>query len=164
MVIGQGGETMASVVGRLLRERGHTLSTAESCTGGMIGAMITSEPGASEYYLGGVVAYANAVKQGQLGVPPEILAEHGAVSEPVAEAMARGCREQFASDWALSVTGIAGPAGGTDEKPVGLVYTALAGPHGCDVHRHVFPAQREHIRRRTSMTALNYLRLAMKGK
>ncbi len=161
LVVGQDGVTMAPAVGQLLGGRGQTLATAESCTGGMIGRMITDVPGASAYYLGGVVAYANEIKTAFLAVPAEMLAAHGAVSEAVAEAMARGCRERFASDWAVSVTGIAGPDGGTEDKPVGLVYIGVAGPDRCAVHRHVFPHGREQMRCRTALAALNHLRLAL---
>ena len=162
-VVGEGDATMASVVGGLLRNRKEHLATAESCTGGLVGQLITSVPGSSDYYLGGVVAYANQVKQDSLGVGKELIAARGAVSEQVAAAMAEGCRERFRSDWALSVTGIAGPDGGTDEKPVGLVYIGLAGPSGTRVHKHIFPGDRETIRLRTALAALNYLRLAMLG-
>lgn len=161
LVVGEGEITMAAAVGQLLSRTGQTLATAESCTGGMIGRMITDAPGASAYYVGGTVAYANEVKIAHLGVPAETLAAHGAVSEEVAEAMACGCRSRFASDWAISVTGIAGPGGGTEDKPAGLVYIALAGPGGCTVHRHVFPGPRRQVRHRTATAALNYLRLAL---
>ena len=160
-VVGAEAVTMAPAVGHLLAGRRETLATAESCTGGMIGQMITDTPGASAYYVGGIVAYANEVKTAELGVGAELLADEGAVSEPVAEAMALGCLRRFASDWAVSVTGVAGPAGGTDAKPVGLVYIALAGARGCDVHRHVFPGPRRQIRRRTATAALNHVRLAL---
>ena len=161
LVVGADGVTMAPAVGQLLVERGQTLATAESCTGGMIGQMITDTPGASAYYLGGIVAYANEIKIAQLGVDGEMLGLEGAVSERVAEAMSLGCRGRFASDWALSVTGIAGPEGGTEAKPVGLVYIGLAGAGRCAVHRHTFPGPRRQIRRRTAVAALNHLRLAL---
>ena len=161
LVVGEGDETMASAVGDLLRRAGRTLATAESCTGGLIGELITDAPGASDYYLGGIVAYANRIKQQALSVPAELLAAHGAVSDPVAGAMAAGARKQFGSDWALAVTGIAGPAGGSEEKPVGLVFIGLSGPQTAKVHRHVFPGTRPLIRRRAAFTALNHLRLAL---
>ncbi len=163
LVVGEGEDTMASVVGRLLRQKGQTLATAESCTGGLLGSLLTAVPGSSEYYLGGAVSYANAAKQALLGVPAELLERHGAVSDPVAAAMAERCRRRLAADWALAVTGIAGPGGGSEDKPVGLVYTALAGPPGTTVTRHLFPGNREHIRERSAMAALNELRLAMRG-
>lgn len=161
-VLGEGEATMASVVGDLLREAGHTLSTAESCTGGLLGSMITEVPGASDYYAGGVVSYANEAKRDVLGVPEGLMKSHGAVSEPVAKAMAAGVRERMGTDYALAITGIAGPAGGSESKPVGLVYIALASPDALDVHRHVFPGDRQAIRRRSATAALNHLRLALR--
>lgn len=161
LVVGTDSDTMASVVGRLLRERGQTLATAESCTGGLLGQMITAVSGASDYYLGGVVSYADQAKRDLLGVPQELLEEHGAVSERVGAAMADGCRSRFAADWAVGITGIAGPTGGTDEKPVGLAWVALSGPAGTQTHRHVLPGTRGHIRRRAAMAALNHVRLAL---
>jgi nicotinamide-nucleotide amidase len=161
LVFGEGEQTLASVVGEMLRARGQTLSTAESCTGGLIGQRITATPGASEYYLGGTIAYANTVKERALGVTAEALAAEGAVSEPVAEQMVRGSREATGSDWAISVTGIAGPAGGSDEKPVGLVYIGIAGPDICRVHRHVLGGTRDLIRHRTAMVAMNHLRMIL---
>jgi len=160
-VVGEDDETIASVVGAMLRQRGQTLATAESCTGGLIGEQITDVPGASDYFLGGAVCYANDVKRDVLGVDEGLLAAHGAVSEPVAEAMATGCRERFGSDWAIATTGIAGPTGGTESKPVGLVYLSLAGPDGTEVHRHVFSGTRQFIRRQAALAGLNYLRLAL---
>ncbi len=161
-VVGEGEQTMASVVGRRLVDAGQTLATAESCTGGLIGEMITAVSGSSEYFLGGFVTYANDAKADLLGVDEALLAEHGAVSEPVARAMADGCRQRLDADWALAVTGIAGPTGGTEEKPVGLVFIALAGPADTAVHRHVFPGDRGIIRRRAATAALNHLRLALR--
>ena len=161
LVVGEGDVTMAPAVGKLLLDRGETLATAESCTGGMIGQMITETPGASAYYLGGVVAYANEIKTAELGVPAGLLAFEGAVSEPVAEAMAVGCRSRFSSDWAVGVTGIAGPEGGTASKPVGLVYIAVAGGAGCEVHRHSFHPPRRRVRHRAALAALNHVRLAL---
>ena len=124
-------DSLAAVVLRLLRERGQTLAVAESCTGGGLGAALAAVPGASDGFLGGVIAYANPVKQALLGVPAELLEAHGAVSDPVALAMAEGARRCTGADWALAITGVAGPGGGSDEKPVGLVHLAVAGPDGC---------------------------------
>jgi len=164
LVIGEGEHAMPAAVGMLLRRRGQTLATAESCTGGLIGGMITDVSGASDYYLGGVISYANVVKRDVLGVGADILAANGAVSESVARAMAQGCREKFRADWAVSVTGIAGPSGGSDQrqKPVGLVYIALAGPDCDETHRHVLPGDRAGIRTRAALAALNHLRLRLK--
>ncbi len=161
LVFGEGEETLASAVGRLLKEHSQTLATAESCTGGWIGQMITAVPGSSDYYLGGVVAYSNAAKNRMLSVPNDVLAADGAVSEASVQAMAEGCRKRFSSDWAIAVTGIAGPAGGSDKKPVGLVYIALAGPGNTEVHRNVFAGTREVVRRRAALSAINCLRLAL---
>ena len=128
---GVDGDSLASVVLEQLRQRGETLAVAESCTGGGLGAALASVPGASDVFQGGVIAYANAVKQGLLGVPAALLETHGAVSDPVAMAMAEGARRATGATWAIAVTGIAGPGGGTVEKPVGLVHIAVAGPGGC---------------------------------
>jgi len=153
--------SMESAVGALLCRAGKTLATAESCTGGMVGAMRTRSPGSSEYYLGGGVSYANSVKQNQLGVSAELLQQHGAVSEPVALAMARGVRERLGAEYGIAITGVAGPTGGTKEKPVGLVYTALATPNGVTAVRHLLPGDRDMIRLRASLAALNALRLEL---
>jgi len=161
LVFGQGDETLAAVTGAALRRGGGSLAVAESCTGGMIAAMITEVPGASEYFLGGVVAYANSAKTDLLGVDASLIADRGAVSEPVAAAMAEGVRARFGADWGIGVTGIAGPTGGSAEKPVGLVFIALAGPAGSAVHRHVFSGSRDIVRRRAALAALNHLRLAL---
>jgi nicotinamide-nucleotide amidase len=164
LVVGEGDESMASAVGDLLRARRQTLAVAESCTGGMLGQMITVVPGASDYFLGGLVTYANGAKTKFLDVPGEMLKEHGAVSEPVARTMAERCRERFGSDWALSVTGIAGPGGGTEEKPVGLVHMGLAGPGGVEATHRIFGGTRPIVRLRASLAAMNNLRLALLRK
>ena len=164
VVIGTGPETLGSVVANLLLSRKQTLSLAESCTGGLLGEMITSLSGASGYFLGSAVCYANTAKRDILGVPREMLDDCGAVSEPVAREMARGARDRFDSDWALSLTGIAGPAGGSPDKPVGLVFIGLAGPNTNRVFRHVFASSREQIRQRAAVTALNHLRVALLGQ
>lgn len=164
LVVGVDGQTMPAAVGELLRQAGATLATAESCTGGLVGELVTSVAGSSDYYLGGVVAYANDAKGDLLAVPEALIREQGAVSEAVAAAMAEGCRRRFGSDWAISVTGIAGPGGGSEDKPVGLVYVGLAGPAGTTVHRHILPATRAIVRLRAALTALNHLRLALMGQ
>jgi nicotinamide-nucleotide amidase len=160
-VVGEEEDTMADVVGRLLRQRGQTLAVAESCTGGLIGKMLTDASGSSDYFRGGVLAYANDLKRDLLGVNESMLIEHGAVSEPVAQAMAEGVRLRANADYALSVTGIAGPTGGTQEKPVGLVYLALASEEGTQVFRHLLPGTREIVRLRVALTAMNHLRLLL---
>ena len=164
VIIGAGSETLSSVVAKLLVSRKQTLSLAESCTGGLVGEMITSLSGASGYFLGSAVCYANTAKRDILGVPQEMLDDCGAVSEPVAREMAQGARDRFSSDWALSLTGIAGPDGGSPGKPVGLVFIGLAGPNTNRVFRHVFASRREQIRQRAALASLNHLRGALLGQ
>jgi nicotinamide-nucleotide amidase len=142
----------------LLRARGLTLGTAESCTGGLVAARVTGVPGSSDVFLGGVVAYANEVKRRELGVSAELLEEHGAVSAEVAAAMARGARERLGVDVAVSVTGIAGPDGGSEEKPVGLVYLHAEGPDGGVGREFSFPGDRPSIRARSVVGALHLVR------
>jgi nicotinamide-nucleotide amidase len=137
-----------------LADRHLTLGTAESCTGGLIGALITAVPGSSAWYRGGVVAYANELKVDLLGVRPETLAADGAVSAATAGEMASGARIRLRVDLAVSVTGIAGPAGGSDDKPVGLVFIGLATPRGVRVSRHVFPGDRDAVRAAAAARAL----------
>jgi nicotinamide-nucleotide amidase len=148
----------AELVLSLLRERGLTLATAESCTGGLVGARLTDVPGSSDVYVGGVVAYADQMKRDQLGVPSEVLASHGAVSAETAAAMAEGARTRLGADVAVSVTGIAGPGGGSEEKPVGLVHLHAVGPAGELSRRFDFPGDRETIRRRATVGALHLVR------
>ncbi|MGH3033878.1 MAG: CinA family nicotinamide mononucleotide deamidase-related protein [Gaiellaceae bacterium] len=142
----------------LCRGRGWTLATAESLTGGLVGARLTDPAGASDVYLGGVVAYSNRAKESRLGVPTELLARHGAVSAEVAEAMAVGARRELEADVAVAVTGIAGPAGGTQEKPVGLVYVSVESPDDASTDRVVLPGDREAVRARATALALHALR------
>jgi len=142
----------------LCRARGLTVATAESCTGGLVAARLTSIPGSSDVVLGGLVAYANEVKERELGVPAALLVEHGAVSAQVAEAMARGARDRLRADVAVSVTGVAGPGGGTDEKPVGLVYCHASGPDGELGREFNFPGDRAAIRARSVVIALHLVR------
>ena len=160
---GADDDSMAAVVLALLRQRGQTLAVAESCTGGGLGSALAAVPGASDVFLGGVIAYANSVKQGVLGVPAALLERHGAVSDPVAEAMAQGVRRITGADWALAVTGVAGPGGGSSLKPVGLVHLALAGPGSCSSEGVRFGASRGRswIQTLSSGEALNRLRLAL---
>jgi nicotinamide-nucleotide amidase len=152
------GEKMEEVVGLKLTVGGYTLSVAESCTGGLIAQRLTEVPGSSKYFIEGVVAYSNDAKTRTLGVEPVLLLEHGAVSAPVAEAMAEGIRKRARTDFALSVTGIAGPGGGTEEKPVGLVYIALADDAHTEHRRMIIPGDRQLIRWRASQAALDLLR------
>lgn len=163
LAFGVDDETLSGVVGRALRHRGATLAVAESCTGGLLGELLTAVSGSSDYFAGGVISYANRIKTELLGVPPELIERHGAVSEPVVEAMAKGVRRRLRADYALAVTGIAGPTGGTADKPVGLVYAALAGPDGAAVRRNVFPGDRDIVRLRSALTALNMLRLHLQA-
>jgi nicotinamide-nucleotide amidase len=161
LVVGTDEQTLPATVGQLLRKARATLATAESCTGGLVGQLVTSVPGSSDYYLGGVVAYANRLKCDLLDVPQKTLDRFGTVSEQAASAMAEGCRKHLTADWALAVTGIAGPGGGSEDKPVGLIYVGLAGPKGTAAYKHLFSGTREFIRLRAALTALNYLRLAL---
>jgi nicotinamide-nucleotide amidase len=152
-------EELEEVVGRLLREQGSTVATGESCTGGMVTARLTEVPGSSDYVRGGVVAYANDVKEGLLGVPAELLRAHGAVSEAVARALAAGARDRVGATWGIGITGVAGPGGGSEAKPVGTVHVALAGPEGYELHREArFPGDRQRVRWQSSQLALELLR------
>jgi nicotinamide-nucleotide amidase len=150
--------SVAELVLELCRKGGLTLATAESCTGGMVAERLTAVPGASDVFLGSVVAYSDAVKTAELGVPETLLARHGAVSAEVAAAMATGVRERLGADVAVAVTGIAGPRGDTDEKPVGLVYLQAETPEAARALEFQFPGDRESIRRRATVTALHLVR------
>jgi nicotinamide-nucleotide amidase len=158
------GATVDEVVARRLIAAGETVAVAESCTGGGLGARLTALPGSSAYMLGGVISYSDDVKRGVLGVDPGLLRRHGAVSAPVAERMAAGVRELIGSDWALSITGVAGPGGGTPEKPVGLVYVGLAGADGVATAEHRLRGDREAIRDRSAALALHALRIALEAR
>ncbi|MEM9264118.1 MAG: competence/damage-inducible protein A [Cyanobacteria bacterium P01_F01_bin.13] len=160
---GEDDDTLGHAVGWLLLKEHVTLAVAESCTGGGLGAMITAVPGSSAYFMGGIISYDNAVKERLLGVSSQALSEHGAVSATVAEQMATGVRKQLATDWGLSITGIAGPGGGSPEKPVGLVYIGIANPSET---RHIEcrfgrRKDREWIRLMSRNTALDILRRAL---
>jgi PncC family amidohydrolase len=133
---------------------GRTLATAESCTGGLVAHTITEVPGSSGYYVGGFVTYADEVKRAQLGVPPELLEAHGAVSAQVARAMAEGARSRLATDLAVAITGIAGPDGGSAEKPVGLTYVAVVDAAGAEVRRHQWTGDRSTNKRDSAAAAL----------
>jgi nicotinamide-nucleotide amidase len=160
---GADGDSLASVVLELLRRRGESLAVAESCSGGGIGAALTAVPGASDVFLGGVIAYANAIKRDLLGVPQELLEREGAVSDAVVTAMAEGVRRLSGADWGVAVSGIAGPGGGSTEKPVGLVHIAVAAAGGCRAEAVRFGSRRGRswIQTLTVGEALNRLRLQL---
>lgn len=164
LVFGADADTLEVVTGRLLLERGLTVAVAESCTGGLVADRLTALPGSSAYFRQGVVAYSNAAKTAALGVAPDLLERHGAVSAPVAEAMARGAREGADSDLALGVTGIAGPGGGSAEKPVGLVFIALADRESVESQEWRFGDRpgRHGVRFLASQAALDLLRLHLR--
>lgn len=157
-VFSMNGETMEEIVGNLLRESGETVSIAESCTGGLISTRLTDVAGSSKYFIESVIAYANEAKIKMLDVPADLIEKHGAVSAQVAEAMAKGLREKAKTDYAISVTGIAGPDGGTAEKPVGLVYVGFADESEVGSREITLPGDRYLIRWRASQYALDYLR------
>jgi PncC family amidohydrolase len=144
-------------LGQRLAAASATVAVAESCTGGLIAHRLTNVPGSSVYFMGGVVAYADAAKSALLGVPAAIIEEHGAVSESVARRMAEGVRGRFNAVFGVGTTGIAGPGGGTMDKPVGLVYIALAGPRETVVHRMLFEGDRAQIKSLTAEAALHFL-------
>ncbi len=144
-------------IGQLLRERGQTLAIAESLTGGLVASMVTDVPGSSAYFLEGIVAYANESKMERLGVREETLIAHGAVSEEVACEMAEGVRAVMGADWGISTTGIAGPTGATEDKPLGLVYYAVAGDDGTHVRHQVFEGDRLTVKRSSAKAVLELL-------
>ena len=157
-VFAANGEQMEEIVGKLLNENKKTLAVAESCTGGLIGERLTDVAGASAFFLEGAITYANEAKIRTLNVPREIIKNHGAVSAECAEAMARGMRERANSDYAVAVTGIAGPDGGTEEKPIGLVFVGYADANQTKSLKMNLPGDRYLIRWRSSQAALDYLR------
>ncbi|MHC4115946.1 MAG: competence/damage-inducible protein A [Planctomycetota bacterium] len=161
LVYGTGEQTLEEVVGRELARQGKTVATAESCTGGLLAKLITDVPGASDYFAAGWVTYSNQAKSRELGVPAELIDEHGAVSEQVAEAMARRARARAGTDFAIGITGIAGPGGGTEQKPAGLVYVAVDSDRGCETKRCLFTHGRRFVRLRSAQTALNMLRVRL---
>ncbi|MBP8823054.1 MAG: competence/damage-inducible protein A [Flavobacteriales bacterium] len=158
LIYAEGTTELEEVVGQQLKLRNETLALAESCTGGYLSHLVTSVPGSSAYYIGGVVSYANAVKMAELGIPSDMLELNGAVSGPVAEQMAKGVRQALGSDWAVATTGIAGPGGGSPEKPVGTVWIAVAGPQGVVAEKGVFMGTRDLVIMRATAAALNMLR------
>ncbi|HVE56805.1 MAG TPA: competence/damage-inducible protein A [Pyrinomonadaceae bacterium] len=157
-VFSTSGEEMEEVVGKLLAKNGKTLSVAESCTGGLISQRLTDISGSSAYFIEGVIAYANEAKTNALNVLPEIIEQHGAVSAETAEAMAKGMRERAKTDYAISITGIAGPTGGTEEKPVGTVFIGYSDENLTKSFKILLPGDRYLIRWRSSQAALDYLR------
>jgi nicotinamide-nucleotide amidase len=157
-IFGFDDDEIENVVVGLLKQQKKSLALAESCTGGNIAHRVTNVPGASAVFLGGVVSYANSIKEAFLGVQSETLRQHGAVSEPVAREMAQGAREKFGADFALAVTGIAGPDGGTPEKPIGTVFIALASANGVQVDRMLNPWDRITFKDVTATQALERLR------
>jgi len=164
-VFSDDGRSVEELVTDLLRERGWTIATAESCTGGLVAARLTDRAGASDVVAGGVVSYADEVKRRALGVPKALLAEHGAVSAAVAQAMARGALDHVGADVAVATTGIAGPGGGSEQKPVGTVYLAVAARDGSGLVRHVLvPGDRAAVRERTVTGALHLLRRLLQGE
>ena len=163
LVLGVEDEDLQDAVARLLAERRKSLVTAESVTGGLIAERLVQVPGISAWFRGGIVAYDNRIKTEFLGVPEAMIAEHGAVSGPVAEAMAIGVRQRLRADIAVSTTGIAGPGGGTPEKPVGMVWVGLAWEGGSSVMSHSWAGTRTEVRSRTAKMALNRVRLHLRG-
>jgi nicotinamide-nucleotide amidase len=162
-VYSEDGRELPEVVGALLQERGLTLAAAESCTGGLLTARLTERPGSSAYVDRGWVTYANRAKIEDLGIDAALLERHGAVSEEVARAMAAGARERAGVDIGVAITGIAGPGGGTPEKPVGLVFIALSGAAGERVRRVHFPSERDRVRFQSTQSALEMIRRGLLG-
>jgi nicotinamide-nucleotide amidase len=160
-IYGYENDTLEEVVGRLLKEKHCTVSTAESCTGGYLAHLITTVPGSSEYFLGSVIAYSNQVKTEMLGVSEKSLADYGAVSEQVVKEMAEGARKKFRTDFAVSLSGIAGPDGGTIEKPVGTVWIAVASQNGTVTKKFMFGEHRGRNIRRAALAGLNLLRVEL---
>ena len=155
---------MAEIVLDRCRSSGLTLAAAESCTGGLVAARLTDVPGSSDVFRGSVVAYANGVKESELGVSRQLLERHGAVSAEVAEAMARGVRERLGADLGVAVTGIAGPEGGTEDKPVGLVLIHAVGPDAEKARRIELPGDRETVRGRATVAALHLVRKLLENR
>jgi nicotinamide-nucleotide amidase len=161
VVYGRGEQTLAEVVGEKLAQQKKTIAVAESCTGGWLAKLLTDVPGASRYFTRGWVTYSDNAKTEELGVPVDLIEEYGAVSEQVAKAMAQGARENAGADFAIGITGIAGPTGGSEQKPVGLVYISLGSDNGCETKRLVISGDREFIRVQAAQRALNMLRLEL---
>jgi nicotinamide-nucleotide amidase len=162
-VFSSDGRDIDDLVADGLRGRGLTIAVAESCSGGLLGARLSERPGSSDYFVGGIISYANAVKTGLLDVPPGMLAQYGAVSQEVAGAMAAGARAVTGSDYALAVSGVAGPDGGTPDKPVGLVFVACSGPRRTTVVRGFYPGDRASVRDYSVSAALHLLHRELAG-
>ena len=161
LVFGTADQSLAEVVGEKLARQKQTLAVAESCTGGIVAKLLTDIPGASKYFMHGWITYSNAAKTAELGVGVDLIEKFGAVSEQVAQAMAFCARKKAQTDFAIGITGIAGPDGGTEQKPVGLVYISVDSDNGCDTKRCFFSQDRPSIRLRAAQTALNMLRLKL---
>jgi nicotinamide-nucleotide amidase len=161
LVYGTGEQTLAEVVGKELARQKKTIALAESCTGGIVAKMLTDIPGASEYFKYGWITYSNSAKINELDVSPDLVEKYGAVSEQVAEAMAKGARKKAEADFAIGITGIAGPTGGTEQKPVGLVYISVDSSDFNDTKRYLLSRNRQFTRLRAAQTALNMLRLKL---
>ncbi|MGK2858703.1 MAG: competence/damage-inducible protein A [Thermoanaerobaculia bacterium] len=160
-VYGTGEDTIELVIGRMLLARGETVATAESCTGGMLSTRITDVSGSSQWFRGGVVAYSGEVKMSMVGVDPANIQQHGEVSEEVARELATGARRRFGTTWGIGITGIAGPDGGSEAKPVGTVHIAVASPTGVEHRKLYFAGGRENVRRFATNAALDLLRKAI---
>jgi nicotinamide-nucleotide amidase len=161
LIFGEDQDTMEKVIGDKLKLRRETISTAESCTGGYIAHLITSLPGSSQWYNGSIVSYSNEAKHNLLEVPTDVLEKFGAVSQEVVESMALRVKEKFNTTWSIAVSGIAGPDGGTAEKPVGTVWVAIAGPNYLQSEYFLFGDNRERNIRRSAIAALNLLRIKL---
>ncbi len=161
---GEENDTLEQVIGKLLKKNNKTVSTAESCTGGFISHLITKVPGSSDYYVGSVISYSYEIKETELGVSKEVLEKQGAVSQPVVEQMAKAIREKYHTDYSISASGIAGPGGGTPEKPVGTVWIAIATPEKVFSEKFQFGNHRERNIQKTANAALNMLRKELEGK
>ncbi len=161
LIYGTEEQGLAEVVGEKLAQQNKTIAVAESCTGGWLAKLITDVPGASSYFTYGWITYSNDAKISELGVPADLIEKHGAVSEHVAEAMAKGARSKAGTNFAIGITGIAGPTGGTEQKPTGLVYISVDSDSGCETKRCNFIQKRQFTRLRAAQTALNMLRLRL---
>ena len=162
LVYGTEDQTLAEVVGEKLARQNKTIAVAESCTGGCLAKLLTDIPGASRYFTHGWITYSNSAKTSEVGVPAHLIEKHGSVSEQIAQAMAQGARKRAGTTFAIGITGIAGPAGASDQKPVGLVYISIDSDNVCETKRFIFPGGRDTIRLRTAQKALNMLRAKLR--